>query len=129
MRLRVFCPLRPRLIAVAESEDQRVRRIAKEAEDWLEANDPEYLDTSRDWRHVRGRDVLTPQREEPWDEDSFGSLGSLIGEGFKLVGAQPRRMCERIGCGDLFAPTRGTQRFCSDRCKSAAEQRRRRRKT
>lgn len=103
-----------------------------DAEDWLTDHDPDYATRSAGWKHVRYDGTYRrPRQEIPWgladDLELLVEAGERLGgerdrRGPKprgYVGAAERRACER--CGELFAPSVSRHRFCSDRCRWAAQ--------
>jgi hypothetical protein len=91
-----------------------------DAERWLSLNDPEYRESSGDWKDVKSRVYRTPRQEVPWGGSE--DLSDLVEAGAEYVESVDRRACER--CGELFVPATSWHRFCSRACNEQARRRR-----
>jgi predicted nucleic acid-binding Zn ribbon protein len=105
------------------------------AEKWLVENDPDYIEHRRDWKQIRPDGTYSrPRQEIPWgladDLEHLVGLGRMSPDrratkARGYVGVVDRRACER--CHSLFTPTNSWNRFCSDRCRWAAQKKEQRR--
>jgi len=83
------------------------------AEDWLQANDPDYVTSRAAWPHLRDGSYDRPWSEVLWDDPSREPEGELTSEA---------RLCD--SCKHPFAPTLARHKFCSSACRQAAYRRR-----
>ena len=82
------------------------------AERWLRENDPDYAESRKGWKHLRGEDCPPPAQEIPWGDDLEDAVVSVADV-----------LCGR--CGAPFTPTTSWQKYCSDKCRQRAFHRKR----
>lgn len=96
-----------------------------DAERWLYFNDPDYAGESQRWKHVKTGTYVGPSQEIP--VGGIKEIERLVEAG----AARPIRplewlVCNRKRCKMEFQPKTPWQRYCSELCQKAEDQRRRR---